>query len=313
MTRTRTRTRVLATPLAALLAVFVVTGCTTAEETGSQTPDTQSSIARPAGLAELAEVQLTAPASQHAGTSPVFGWNPIEGAYFYRLSLLTDGGPLWAWEGTQTSVRLGGYTAEPAPGATALRLTEPGWWSVSALDYAGELIAISALFAISPDERAPAPLAPPRPGTGASSDSASAGANDVCSLLTEEEVTAHLGGALLGPGVASEGGGGRYHSCEWGRVDDEFATLRVGVTTGATQAGWDESLEAIREAHPDFATGVPGLGSNSYVTANWSGVKVQVLHGDTHLSVTSGMAAQYQQEVVDLAALVLSRLAGAGS
>lgn len=305
------RLRSLTTALGVLIATLILSGCTAAVGEVAGIPDVQTSITRPASLAQLAEVQLTSPGSQHAGASPVFRWNTVDGAHLYRLTLITEDGPLWAWEGAETSVRLGGYTAEPVRGATALRLTEPGWWSVAALDDAGELLAISALFAVSPDERTPrtlaAPRADPEPGSTAT------GAEDVCSLLTEEEVSTHLGGSLLGPGDASEGGNGRYRACEWERADDEFATLRIGITTGASKTGWEESLDAIRETRPDFATGVPELGPDSYVTSGWNGLTVQVLDGDIQLSISSGMAEQYQQEAVDLAVLVLSRLAGSGS
>ncbi len=290
---------------AALLAVvaLALTGCT-------PTPaiDESDVIARPAALAGLPEVRLVAPGSHDVGASPIFDWETVDGAASYLLTLTDATGPLWSWQGEATSIRLGGHSAEPAPGATALRLREPGWWSVSAFSTTGELLAVSVARAVSPDDREPAP------GThgtaGAPTTSPEATVSDACELLTEDEVTAHLGGALAAEPVSSTERGGQYLGCEWQAAHDEFATLRIGITTGASKQSWDEDIETIREVRPDFSTGVAGLGDDAYINIGWNGISINALHESTRYSLSSGMSEDYQEEAIDLAVLMISRFGG---
>lgn len=297
---------VLAATAMATLAAGVLAGCATPGVPGSSDLAPAEVSARPEALDGLPQVRLLAPGGQDAGLSPVFSWDPVDRAASYLLTLIDGNGPLWSWQGDQTSVRLGGYSTEPAPGAGALRLQQPGWWTVSAYSTSGELLAISDARSVSPDARRPSPAAPSEATAPAPVPSAQPEPLDVCSLLTEKEVTDHFGGDLAGEPKGSTERNGQYLDCEWEAAHSEFATLRVSVSLGATKERWDEDIAVIKESYPDFTTGVPGLGEDSYVDSGW-GVSVRVYRESVYYAISSGMSAEYEAEVIQLAVLAIER------
>ena len=105
---------------------------------------------RPAVFAEFPLVTLLGPAQTNAGVGPTFEWTPVDGATSYRLSVVGPDGPIWVWEGTETTVALA-LRPDPRPAsAPALEIVAGSSWSVAALDAAGDLIAISGNRPVSP-------------------------------------------------------------------------------------------------------------------------------------------------------------------
>lgn len=105
---------------------------------------------RPAVFADFPLVSLIGPPQTGAGVGPTFEWDAADGAASYRLSVLGPDGPIWLWEGAETSVALA-LRPDPRPAsAPALEIVAGSSWSVAALDAAGDLIAISGSRPVSP-------------------------------------------------------------------------------------------------------------------------------------------------------------------
>jgi len=105
---------------------------------------------RPDVFADYPHVALIGPPQTGAGVGPTFEWAPVDGAVSYRLSVLGPDGPIWLWEGADTSVALA-LRPDPRPAsAPALEIVAGSSWSVAALDGAGNLIAISGSRPVSP-------------------------------------------------------------------------------------------------------------------------------------------------------------------
>ena len=93
-------------------------------------------------------IQITP--TEGVGLRPVLSWEAIEGAGSYFLVVKDDAGAAyWAWQGSETSVPLGGaefpenYGNGPTIG--------PGYmWSVSAYATDGTILAISGDLPVSP-------------------------------------------------------------------------------------------------------------------------------------------------------------------
>ena len=88
---------------------------------------------------------------QGVGTYPLFEWTAVPGAARYLLFVFdADGVMFWAWEGTGTSVYLGGLDQPPTPGSMGPALDVPMSWAVIAFDAGGNLIAGSPTRPIAP-------------------------------------------------------------------------------------------------------------------------------------------------------------------
>lgn len=99
----------------------------------------------------LAPLPLIAPAVTEAGQRPTFTWEPVAGAAAYTLAVVTDTGePLWAWQGPETTVIIGGWPETPPPEAPGPLLLGPSSWFVMALDGDGRPIANSVLRPVAP-------------------------------------------------------------------------------------------------------------------------------------------------------------------
>ena len=95
-------------------------------------------------------IELLTP-EQGAGAYPLFEWTAVPDAAFYLLFVFdTDGVTYWAWDGTATSVYLGGLDQPPTPGSMGPVLDAPMSWAVIAFDAADNLIASSAERPIAP-------------------------------------------------------------------------------------------------------------------------------------------------------------------
>jgi len=95
-------------------------------------------------------IELLIP-EQGAGAYPLFEWSAVPDAAFYLLFVFdTNGVTYWAWEGTTTSVYLGGLDQPPTPGSMGPVLDVPMTWAVIAFDGDENLIASSAERPIAP-------------------------------------------------------------------------------------------------------------------------------------------------------------------
>ena len=88
---------------------------------------------------------------QGVGPLPRFEWTPVTGAARYLLFVFdTSGQMYWGWEGTATSVYLGGLDRPPTPGRMGPTLDAPMSWAVVAYDAGGHLVASSPRRPIVP-------------------------------------------------------------------------------------------------------------------------------------------------------------------
>jgi hypothetical protein len=133
----------------ALLALALLAGCSGHHPTTAGPPATPAShLATPAGMSE---VRLTAPPERGAGTAPTFRWDAVDGVDRYQLFVRdAQGRAIWAWEGTGTSVRLGGLSIDLPAGAAGPRLTAGATWLVLALGADGRVRAVSAVRPTNP-------------------------------------------------------------------------------------------------------------------------------------------------------------------
>lgn len=146
--------------LALLLLVSLATACTggSGADGGGDAgaPSGPSGVPTAAGSPLVAPdvaptFELLGPPTDGAGEVPTFSWEAVPGAATYRLVVLdADRGPIWAWEGAETSVNLGGLPDERPAGEPG-PVIEPGSsWSVTALDAKGHVVAVSASRPVSP-------------------------------------------------------------------------------------------------------------------------------------------------------------------
>lgn len=85
-----------------------------------------------------------------AGPRPELAWEPVDGAFFYNVVVLDPTGRgYWGWEGTDTSVHVGG---EPVikEGLSGPSVIDGMTWQVSAYDSDQNLIALSHQQPIAP-------------------------------------------------------------------------------------------------------------------------------------------------------------------
>ncbi len=88
--------------------------------------------------------------TEGVGVRPTLGWEAVEGADSYFLVVKDEAGvPYWAWEGSESSIPLGGaeFPEDYGNGPTI----GPGYtWSVSAYAADGTFLAISGDRPVSP-------------------------------------------------------------------------------------------------------------------------------------------------------------------
>jgi hypothetical protein len=99
----------------------------------------------------LASVTLLSPATTGAGERPAFSWVAVDGAASYALAVVTtEDEPLWAWQGAETEVILGGWSTPPPAEAFGPLLLGDANWFVVAFDAAGQPIANSVIRPVAP-------------------------------------------------------------------------------------------------------------------------------------------------------------------
>lgn len=100
----------------------------------------------------LEQLEVLGPPATGAGEVPLFSWQAVTGAATYDLAILTSAGPLWAWSGAATEIRLGGLPFDRPEGVAGPVLVAGSCWSVVARDTAGHITAASDFFPVSPGE-----------------------------------------------------------------------------------------------------------------------------------------------------------------
>lgn len=96
-------------------------------------------------------ITLMAPAMDEAGEVPIFEWEAVTGAARYRLVVLDgSGATLWAWNGAETKVNLGGLPGERPEGVGGPVIDAGSSWSVVAFDDNGSPLAASDIRPVSP-------------------------------------------------------------------------------------------------------------------------------------------------------------------
>lgn len=101
-----------------------------------------------AALGAIGQVDLTTPESG-GGDRPLLTWEPVDNAVHYDV-VLRDAAdvPYWAWRTAESELLVGWIESDPtAPGP---RVVEGASWTVTALDAAGAVIAVSQARPISP-------------------------------------------------------------------------------------------------------------------------------------------------------------------
>ena len=128
--------------------------------TSDPTDDTRTSSTlqdRPAPRGQpliegLPSITALGPPERDAGDAPLFSWDPVPGTARYSLAVLGPDGPLWAWQGEETEVYLGGLPFERPPGWAGPVIVAGSCWSVVAHDAAGHVVAVSEFLPVSPGE-----------------------------------------------------------------------------------------------------------------------------------------------------------------
>jgi hypothetical protein len=127
------------------------TSSSTTQQVATTTTATTTSIApqsEPLLIGAAPVIQLTA--TEGVGVRPTLGWEAVEDADSYFLVVKDDAGTAyWAWDGSETSIPLGGanFPEDFGNGPTI----GPGYtWSVSAYSADGTFLAISGDRPISP-------------------------------------------------------------------------------------------------------------------------------------------------------------------
>jgi hypothetical protein len=250
-------------------------------------------IERPAFLADLARVELLEPPVAGAGVAPIFSWGAIDGATTYRLTVLGPDGPRWGWEGPDTSIRYGAVEA----GQRGPVIVPGSWWSVAAVDAAGDILATSDLRPVSPtDDPGPPPawlpgapsttaadpVAQPDPAADPSQATASGPVTTEtvkpCGLLSTAQIAEALGGEWSEPeeSIYPHGKGG---SCSWTLLASAYGGgLRVSISKPEAYdpAGWNGVSDPILD----------GIGEAAYLTRSGMDRKVGFVRGEVSVLLT---------------------------
>lgn len=243
---------------------------------------------------------LLGPLEAEIGSVPRFEWSSLEGAATYRLVVLGADGPIWAWQGEQTSVNLGGLTGE-RPEAMPGPVVEAGTsWSVAAMDAFGTIIDVVGPIEISPSDSS---SATPTDTPTSAAVATAADLPDPCDLVPQESVDEIFGRpGPQGEGRESPGPGGiaAGRSCSWSQGLPNF---NVSVFLDPR---FLTPLDVC-----DFCDAVDGLGEEA-----WAGETDRGSGGSMVAVVVDGMGVQLRadglgvskQELVDVAAIVLERM-----
>jgi hypothetical protein len=245
----------------------------------------------------VGEAGLTAlePLTAEIGSVPRFEWEPVDGAVEYRLAVLGPKGPIWAWEGSETSVNLGGLTGdrpELMPGPVVVLGTS---WTVAAFDASGAVIDVVGPISIT-DEPVTQPDTPATTTTPVDELTA-ADLPDPCSLIDQDDVDA-IFGKPVEPGVTSEtagsGGTASGRSCSWGSLSTLGARIHLTPSYVTPMSVCD------------YCETIDGYGDEA-----WGGITDQGSGGGILVVVASGLGIQVEAYGPDVTLEQLGTLADA--
>lgn len=137
--------------VAVALAVSLVTACT--DRQPQPTPSEDTTVDPAAEPTQGAETPTQAAASvvEVVGDArPTIRWPAVDGAASYRVTVLQDDGPAWAWEGEQTEVVLGG--GDQDGGGLGFRLTSSAVVTVTAHGVDGAVLRLDQRRVDAPQE-----------------------------------------------------------------------------------------------------------------------------------------------------------------
>ena len=147
-------------PVLAVALVMIIGACSpsdksdgTALDDGAATTVGGQAGVAPAGaplIEGLPMVVVLGPPESDAGDVPLFRWEAVAGAAIYDVAVIGPDGPLWAWQGAETEVYLGGLPFERPPGWAGPVIAPGSCWSVVARDADGHVFAVSEFLPISP-------------------------------------------------------------------------------------------------------------------------------------------------------------------
>jgi hypothetical protein len=120
----------------------------TTPPTSDATTTTVAAVESPLAQIGVASIEWTGP-SAAAGDRPTLSWEPVPDAVEYRVVVASaaSGRPVWAWQGTETTVPLGAGLIDGQEGP---RLTEPSVVDVFAIGADGTIVAASGPQPVSP-------------------------------------------------------------------------------------------------------------------------------------------------------------------
>jgi hypothetical protein len=169
--------------LVGLLMAVIATGCSNSDTADPPTPATGATTGAPAGndgtttnTAPTTTVTTTAPTTTTSsstttvprfdgpsvpridvitppsggGPRPDLAWEPVPGTELYLVTVFApSGAPYWGWQGTETSVPVGGRP-RLEPDAAGPSITAGMTWQVTASGPGGEVLASSGRIEITP-------------------------------------------------------------------------------------------------------------------------------------------------------------------
>jgi hypothetical protein len=135
---------------AVALAITALAGCGGGGDDADEPADETTTTGAEAAASEPAipGLELLDAEPVDDALRPLLSWSPFDGASRYSVLVLdADGAAVWAWEGADTQVHLGGGTDEPLPDDVEGPTTErAATWFVVAHDAEGTPVAASAEF-----------------------------------------------------------------------------------------------------------------------------------------------------------------------
>lgn len=133
--------------LLALIVIVTVTGCGSSSG-GNGGGDEVSGTPMDTGLPQI---KLLKPAASGGGEVPNFAWEAVQDATRYRLVVTDAAGKfLWAWNGADTAVNLGGLPGDRPADISGPVITPGCNWSVIAFNAAGKAMSASDIRPVSP-------------------------------------------------------------------------------------------------------------------------------------------------------------------
>jgi len=269
--------------------VVIVTGCGPDEGTPNAGEPDGASVTGEAGLTALG------PLEAEVGSVPRFEWSSIEGAVLYRLVVVGPNGPIWAWEGTKTSVNLGGLTGDRPELMPGPVVEDDTSWSVAAFDTDGNVIDVVGPINLTGDSTSnPEPPASTTT-TEAVEELTAADLPDPCTLISQEDVDA-IFGKVMEPGESRETTGSGEtasgRSCRWGTLSTLSTTIYLSTSylVPLDVCDWCEPIDGYGDEAWGGITDLGSGGGRLMVVAGDHGIQIEAYGPDVTLEQLGTMA-----------------------